>query len=349
MSYLELAPDHAVPRAEFSRAEILAAVTRLQGFVHRTPVLENAWLNQKFGCRVHFKCEHFQRGGAFKIRGAMNSVLQLSDAQANRGVVTHSSGNHAQALAIAAQIRGIPCTVVMPENSPAVKMQATRDRGATVVTCQPNQAARIATTQEIVQRTGATLVHPFDQANIILGQATAAWELLSEVPDLAAIVAPVGGGGLLAGTCLAAEWFFPDRRVPVFAAEPSGADDAFRSLQQQVLVTEHQPQTIADGLLTTLGQWTWPIIRQHLSGIVTVDDREINHAMQIFWERLKWVVEPSGAVSLAGLVQMVKQEQLFQPEKMTKHESGRVADRSAMPRIGVIISGGNRDFAAAIP
>ncbi|MDP1561933.1 MAG: pyridoxal-phosphate dependent enzyme [Pirellulaceae bacterium] len=332
MPYLELAPDHALPRAEFSRTEILAAVARLQGFVHRTPVLENAWLNQQLGCRVHFKCEHFQRGGAFKIRGAMNSVLQLTDEQASRGVVTHSSGNHAQALAIAAKIRGIPCTVVMPENSPKVKMQATRDRGATVVTCLPTQAARIATTQEIIERTGATLVHPFDQANIVLGQATAAWELLTEVPELIAIVAPVGGGGLLAGTCLSAVWFHTDRRVRVFAAEPTGADDAFRSLQQQSLVTEQQPKTIADGLLTTLGQWTWPIIQHHVSGIVTVDDGEINAAMRVFWERLKWVVEPSGAVSLAGLIQMV-QHQRFPP-----------ANHSTPPQIGVIISGGNRDF-----
>lgn len=337
MPYLELAPDHALPRAEFSRTEIIAAVARLQGCVHRTPVLENAWLNQHLGCRVHFKCEHFQRGGAFKIRGAMNSVLQLTNEQASLGVVTHSSGNHAQALAIAAQERGIPCTVVMPENSPAVKMQATRDRGAKVVTCLPTQAARIETTQEIIERTGARLVHPFDQANIILGQATAAWELLTEVPELNAIVAPVGGGGLLAGTCLSASWFHPDRRVPVFAAEPTGADDAFRSLQQQSLVTAQQPKTIADGLLTTLGQRTWPIIQRHLSGIVTVDDDEINAAMRIFWERLKWVVEPSGAVSLAGLIQMLR------------HDHARFADHSARPQIGVIISGGNRDFVAVTP
>jgi threonine dehydratase len=332
MPYLELAPEYAPPRSEFSRPGILSAVARINGFVHHTPVLENAWLNQQLGCRVHFKCEHFQRGGAFKIRGAMNSVLQLSEEQASRGVVTHSSGNHAQALAIAAQMRGIHCTVVMPENSPAVKMQATRDRGALVVTCQPTQAARIAATQEIIERTGATLVHPFDQATIVLGQATAAWELLTDVPQLDAIVAPVGGGGLLAGTCLTAAWFHPDRRVAVFAAEPTGADDAFRSLQQQSLVTEQKPQTIADGLLTTLGQWTWPIIQQQLTGIVTVDDQEINAAMRIFWERLKWIVEPSGAVSLAGLRQLLaNQRKIF-------------ANGSTEPQIGVIISGGNRDF-----
>ena len=334
MAFLSLTPDFPAPRPEFSRAEILAAVSRIAGFVHRTPVLENAWLNQHLGRRVVFKCEHFQRGGAFKIRGAMNAVLQLTEEQARRGVVTHSSGNHAQALAIAAQRRGISCTVVMPENSPTVKMQATRDRGATIVTCQPNQAARIAATQAIIDRTGATLVHPFDQASIILGQATAAWELLTDVPELTAIVAPVGGGGLLSGTSLAAAWFHADRRVPVFAAEPCGADDAFRSLQQQELVTEQKPNTIADGLLTTLGQWTWPIIQHYLSGIVTVSDTEINDAMRMYWERLKWVVEPSGAVSLAGLVQMLTHAVAAAPEL-----------GSGSP-IGVIISGGNRDFVA---
>lgn len=335
MAYLQHSPNYVTPPPEYSHAAISAAAARLEGHVHRTPVLENAWLNRQLGCRVFFKCEHFQRGGAFKIRGAMNSVLQLTDEQASRGVVTHSSGNHAQALAIAAQIRGISCTVVMPENSPSVKVQATQDRGATVVHCQPTQAARIAATQAIIDRTGATLVHPFDQANIILGQATAAWELLTEVPQLTAIFAPVGGGGLLSGTCLAANWFHSDHRVPVFAAEPVGADDAFRSLQQQSLVTEHQPKTIADGLLTTLGQCTWPIIRSHVRGIVTVTDEEITAAMRIFWERLKWVVEPSGAVSLAGLRQWLQQP-----------PQGWLPSISE-PSFGVIISGGNRDFVSS--
>jgi threonine dehydratase len=334
MSILKLKPDNFAPTSEFSRESILAASTRLRGLIHRTPVFENAWLNRELGCRVYFKCEHFQRGGAFKIRGAMNSVMQLTEEQARQGVVTHSSGNHAQALAIAAQIRGIACTVVMPENSPAVKMQATRDRGATVIVCQPTQASRIATTQEVMERTGATLVHPFDQVNIILGQATAAWELLEEIPELTAIMAPVGGGGLLAGTCLSAAWFHTNRRIPVMAAEPVGADDAYRSLQQQILVTEQQPNTIADGLLTTLGQLTWPIVRRCLDGIVTVDDVEINQAMQIYWERLKWVVEPSGAVSLAGLRQVWRTDRNL------------LQGCEKQPCIGVIISGGNRDFVA---
>jgi len=327
-------PAHspAVTSEPFSRDGLLTAVDRLRGQIHRTPVLENAWLNQQLGCRVFFKCEHFQRGGAFKIRGALHATLQLTDDQARRGVVTHSSGNHAQALAIAAAARQIPCTVVMPENSPAVKMQATRDRGATVVTCQPTQAARIAKTQEIIDRSGATLIHPFDQPAIILGQATAAWELLEDVPSISTIFVPVGGGGLLAGTCLAAQWFDSARSIQVVAAEPSGADDAYRSLLRDQLITEHQPQTIADGLLTTLGQCTWPIIRQCVAGIVTVDDLEIKEAMQIFWERLKWVVEPSGAVSLAGLRQCWATDRDL------------IAADQPRPHIGVIISGGNRDF-----
>jgi threonine dehydratase len=336
----ELPPTPEDFGSRFSRDAVIAAAGCLRGLIHRTPVLENAWLNQQLGCRVFFKCEQFQKGGAFKIRGALHATLQLSDEEAGRGVVTHSSGNHAQALAIAAAARQIPCTVVMPENSPAVKMQATRDRGATVVTCQPNQAARIATTQAIIERTGATLIHPFDQPAIILGQATAAWELLEDVPTISTIFAPVGGGGLLAGTCLAAQWFHGGTdgagagagRVQVVAAEPSGADDAYRSLLHGQRVTEQEPRTIADGLLTTLGQWTWPIIQHYVSGIVTVADAEINDAMQIYWERLKWVVEPSGAVSLAGLRQCWATDRPFL-------DSSR-----GTPHIGVIISGGNRDF-----
>ncbi len=341
MAWLSLDPSGWPPAAEFSREAILAARQRLSGQIHRTPVLQNRWLNQQLGCEqlgceVWFKCEHFQRGGAFKIRGAMNAVLQLTPEQAGRGVVTHSSGNHAQALALAAQAGGIACTVVMPENSPAVKMQATRDRGARVVLCPPTQADRIATTQAIMRETGATLIHPFDDPRIILGQATAAWELLEEVPDLDAIWAPVGGGGLLAGTCLSGAWFDPARRIPVYGAEPAGADDSYRSLQSGQLVTEQQPRTIADGLMTTLGQWTWPILRQQLQGLVTVSDDEIQAAMQIFWERLKWVVEPSGAVSLAALRQW-----LATVAPATEPTAGSNRPR----KIGVIISGGNRDFA----
>lgn len=339
MAWLPLEPSDSPPAAEFSREAILAAGQRLAGRIHRTPVLQSRWLNQELGCEVWFKCEHFQRGGAFKIRGATNALLQLTPAQAGRGVVTHSSGNHAQALALAAQMGGIECTVVMPENSPAVKMQATRDRGARVVLCPPTQADRIATTQAIMQETGATLIHPFDDPRIILGQATAAWELLEEVPDLDAIWAPVGGGGLLAGTCLSAAWFDPARRIPVYGAEPAGADDSYRSLQSGQLVTQQQPQTIADGLLTTLGQWTWPILRQQLQGLVTVSDDEIQAAMQIFWERLKWVVEPSGAVSLAALRQW-----LADVDPATDPATEPTAGANRPRKIGVIISGGNRDF-----
>jgi len=329
MSYLGLQPEFPQLESVYAPGEIALAEGRIRDLVHCTPVLGNRWLNDQLGCQVYFKCEHFQRGGAFKIRGASHAVSRLSEAQAQRGVVTHSSGNHAQALAIAAKNRGIPCTVVMPENSPAVKMQATRDQGATIITCSPTQAARVSTTQEVIDRSGATLVHPFDHPDIILGQATAAWELLHQQPDLDLIVAPVGGGGLLSGTCLAARHFKQSTPVPVLAAEPAGADDAYRSLQSGLRVVEQQPQTIADGLLTTLGEHTWPIIRQHLSGIVTVSDGEIIAAMQIFWERLKWVVEPSGAVSLAGLLQVLGASQLPLPRPA---------------KIGVIISGGNRNF-----
>lgn len=355
MPYLSRVPAHVAESAPFDRSAIEAAAARLSGRVHMTPALQNQWLNDQLSADIFFKCEHFQKGGAFKIRGAMNAVWQLSTDEAARGVVTHSSGNHAQALAIAAQSRQIPCTVVMPENSPQVKVQATRERGATVVMCRPTQADRVATTERLMAETGATLIHPFDQPNIVLGQATVAWELLHQVPDLDVILAPVGGGGLLAGTCLAAYTYSkskPERSpVTVWATEPTGADDAYQSLLHDQRVTEQSPHTIADGLLTTLGQLTWPIISNHLDGIVTVTDAEINAAMQIYWERLKWVVEPSGAVSLAGL------RALLQCTKAPSHgnsDEGAAHPPALTPgqtdrrlRIGVIISGGNRDFAGA--
>lgn len=322
--------------AGFSFDQIQAAHQRIAPHIHRTPLLQNQWINRHLGRQVYFKCEHFQKGGAFKIRGAINSMLQLDPQQLSCGVVTHSSGNHAQALAIAAKMLRtslkceLRCTVIMPENSPKIKILATQENGADVIFCQPNQAARIAATHEVIQRTGATLVHPFDQPNIILGQATAAKEILEQQPDLGTVVVPVGGGGLLAGTCLVAK-AWPDRAaVQVLAAEPSGADDAFRSFSSGQRVTEHTPNTIADGLLTTLGDLTWPIIRQHVDAIVTVTDAQIQDAMQLLWERLKWVVEPSGAVPLAGLIQAIEQQTLPLP-----------ADQP----IGVLLSGGNRSFA----
>ncbi len=310
--------------------QIGAAHDRIASKIHRTPLLQNQWLNQAFDRQFFIKCENLQKGGAFKIRGAVNSVLQLSNQQALRGVVTHSSGNHAQALAIAAKACGIACTVVMPKSSPSVKIQATRDYGATVILCEPNQAARISSTQQVIDQTGATLVHPFDQVNIILGQATVAKEMLEEQPELKILVAPVGGGGLLAGTCLYAKQFSADPEVRILASEPEGADDAYRSLRTQQRITEQVPNTIADGLLTTLGELTWPIIQGLVDDIVTVSDDEIQEAMKIYWERMKLVVEPSGAVPLAAVIKAI-------------HTS--LIETDPGDKIGIMISGGNRVFA----
>jgi threonine dehydratase len=279
---------------------IQAAAARLHGHAHRTPVLRSRTLDRLAGRQLYFKCEQLQRVGAFKFRGAFNAVAQLSEAQAARGVVTHSSGNHAQALALAAALRGIPATIVMPSNAPAVKRAAVADYGATIVLCEPTLQAREQTTADFIARTGATLVHPFDDPRVISGQGTVALELLEELPHLDAIVAPVGGGGLLSGVAIATRALSPTCRV--YGAEPTGADDAARSKASGERVLHHTPKTVADGLLTTLGALTWPVVRDLVHGIHTVTDPEIVAAMRLLWERCKLVVEPSGAVPLAAVL-----------------------------------------------
>ena len=306
--------------------QIKEAAERLRPFIHRTPVMTSRWLDRTRECQFFFKCENLQKGGAFKIRGAANAVLSLSPEAARRGVVTHSSGNHAQALAIAAAARQIPCTVVMPSNAPEVKRRATEGYGATVRLCEPTQEARVAMTCEIQEETGATLVHPFDQSEIILGQATCANELLEDHPDLDWVAAPIGGGGLMAGTCLASNYFSQAR---LLAAEPEGADDAFRGSQTGERVLTQTPCTIADGLLTTVGEKNWDIVYRLVNVFHTVTDEQIIAAMQFFWERMKLVVEPSGAVSLAAVLAAIDAGLLAKGQK-----------------IGIIISGGNRPFSS---
>lgn len=305
---------------------ISEAHRRIADAIHRTPVLESTWLNRRHDCRFYFKCENLQRGGAFKIRGAMNAVGCLDTESAERGVVTHSSGNHAQALAIAAGIRQIPCTVVMPETAPEVKVQATRDYGARVVVCPPTLADRESTTQQVMESTGATLIHPYDDHRIIQGQATCAKELIEQVPDLNWLAAPIGGGGLMAGTCLAANHFSPG--TSTLAAEPKGANDAVRGFESGERVLTHHPQTIADGLLTTVGEKTWQVVYPLVTEWESVSDDEILQAMRFFWERMKLVVEPSGAVALAAVLKRI--------------DSGQW--QVAGQRIGLIVSGGNRLF-----
>jgi threonine dehydratase/serine racemase len=297
------------------------AARRIAGFAHRTPVMTCATLDQRAGHALFFKCENFQKVGAFKFRGACNAVRKLDDAVAARGVVTHSSGNHAQALALAARLRGIPAHIVMPSNASPVKRRAVEGYGAEVISCEPTLAARETMAADVLTRTGGTLIPPYDHPDIIAGQGTAALELLEEVPNLDAIVAPVGGGGLLSGTCIAAHGVNP--RLRVFGAEPLGADDAARSKASGRLIPQTTPTTIADGLLTSLGELTWPIIRDQVERIITVTEEQIIAAMRLTWERAKLLIEPSSAVAVAAVLT----DELRQMKDVT--------------RIGVILSGGN--------
>ena len=278
-------------------AAVREAAARIKGTVHRTPVMTCDTLDRLAGRRLFFKCENLQKVGAFKYRGATNAVLKLTDAEAAKGVVTHSSGNHAQALALAARVRGIPAYIVMPKTAPAVKRAAVEGYGGQVTLCEPNLAAREEAAARLVKETGAALIPPFDHVDVIAGQGTVALELLEDVPDLDAIITPVGGGGLLAGCTVAARGVKPGIRV--FGAEPLGADDAARSKAAGAWQPQTGPNTIADGLLTSTGELTWPIIRDLVERIFTVTDDEIRAAMRLVWERMKLIVEPSGAVGAA--------------------------------------------------
>lgn len=302
-------------------AAIEAAAERIAGFAHRTPVFTCATLDRLAGRRLFLKGEHLQKGGAFKFRGACNAVLRLSEAAAARGVVTHSSGNHAQALALAARIRGIPAHVVMPRNAPIVKRRAVEEYGARVVPCEPTLVARERNAADVMQETGAVFIPPYDHADVIAGQGTAALELVTDAPGLDALVAPVGGGGLLSGSCIAAKALSPGIRV--VGAEPLGADDAARSKASGRLLPPAGSDTIADGLLTGLGALTWPVVRDLVDEIVTVTEAEIVHAMRLAWERAKQLVEPSAAVALAVAMGPAL---------------------SGARRVGVILSGGNVDL-----
>jgi threonine dehydratase len=302
--------------------DILAARERIRSFAHRTPVITCATLDRLAGAQLFFKCDNFQKGGAFKYRGATNAVRLLRGDEARRGVATHSSGNHAQALALAARARGIPAFIVMPSNAPAAKRAAVDEYGGKITFCEPTLEARERTLEEVRERTGAISIHPYDDARVIAGQGTAALELIEEVPGLDAIVAPVGGGGLLSGTAIAARG--AGSGVRVFGAEPELADDAFRSLREGRRLPPCPPRTVADGLRTALGELTFAILRGHGIEIALASDEEILAAMRLLWQRAKLVVEPSGAVPLAVLLR--KRPDL----------AGR--------RVGIILSGGNVDI-----
>ncbi len=302
--------------------DVRAAAKRIAPYAHRTPVLTSATLDRMTGAHLFFKCESFQRVGAFKFRGAANAVLALDDAQAKNGVATHSSGNHAQALSLAAWMRGIPSYVVMPNNSPEVKQAAVREYGGKIVHCKPTLKDREETLQRVVAETGAHFIHAYDDPRVIAGQGTVALELLDEHPDLDVIIVPVGGGGLISGSGIVARAHSP--LLKVVGAEPEGADDAFRSVRDNVLYGSKDPKTIADGLLTALSERTFALIRQGVSKIVLVDDQLIVYALRTMFTRMKLVVEPSGAVALAAML------------------SGKLTELGGR-KVGLIISGGNID------
>jgi len=302
--------------------DVLQAAKRIQPYANRPPVMTNHSLNQRVGAEVHLKCENFQKVGAFKFRGACNAVFSLSDAEAARGVCTHSSGNHAQALALAAQLRGIAAHIVMPENAPQVKKDAVAGYGGQITYCAPTLEAREATLRRVVERTGAAVVHPYDDERVIAGQGTAALELLADVPDLDVIIAPVGGGGLLSGTSIAATE--TKKGIRVIGAEPEMADDAFRSLQAGKVLPSENPKTIADGLLTSLSERTFSILQKRVEQIVTVGEQGIAQAMKFVWERAKIVIEPSAAVAIGVLWE-------------------KKIDLTRL-KVGVILSGGNVDL-----
>ncbi len=313
--------DDRKPEAPDLRA-IRAAAKRIRPYAHQTPVLTCTSLNAMVGAELFFKCENLQKVGAFKFRGAANSVFSLPESEAARGVATHSSGNHAQALALAARLRGIPAHIVMPENSPKIKVAAVRGYGARIVFCPPTQKDREQTLETVVAETGATFIHPYNNLSIIAGQGTCALELIEEIPDLDVVMAPVGGGGLLSGTALCCHYVKPE--IQVIAGEPKGADDAFRSIRDGRIYPSENTNTIADGLRTSLGSLTFPIIRRYVEKIITVEEESIVAAMRHIWERMKILVEPSAAVPFAALLEGNLQ----------------VGDR----RIGIILSGGNLDL-----
>jgi threonine dehydratase len=301
---------------------VLAAAERIREHVHRTPVMTSRAINEIACAQLHFKCENLQKVGAFKARGATNAVLSLDDEAAGRGVATHSSGNHAAALAYAAGIRGVPAHVVMPSSAPPVKRAAVAGYGALITECEPTLKARETTLDAVVERTGATFIHAYDNPMVIAGQGTASLELITDVPDLDVVMAPVGGGGLMSGTAIAVSSSRPD--ITIWGSEPAGADDAFRSLRDGTLYPSMKPTTIADGLLTSLSDRTFRILSERLEGILTVGEETIVRAMRLLWERMKVIAEPSGAVPLAAVLEN--------------------ADRFADRRVGLIISGGNVDL-----
>ena len=301
---------------------IIENALRIKPYINRTPILTSQRINTILGADIYFKCENFQKAGAFKSRGAVNAVFLLHQNELNRGVATHSSGNHAAALARAASLRGIKAHIVMPDNSSKVKIDAVKSYGGIITFCIPTLEARETTLHKVIEETNAIEIHPYNNYNIIGGQATAAKELIEDINDLDIIIAPVGGGGLLSGTALSTHYFSP--KTKVIAAEPEQADDAYQSFLQKKFIPSINPDTIADGLRTSLGTLTYPIIQKHVHQIVTVSEESIVKAMRLVWESMKIIIETSSAVPVAALLE----------NKFEHHNT----------KIGIILSGGNVDL-----
>jgi threonine dehydratase len=317
--------------------KIRAAQERIRPYIKRTPVLTSTRLDEASGAHLFFKCENFQKIGAFKARGATNAVFSLDDATARRGVATHSSGNHGAALARAAKLRGIPAHIVMPSNSAKVKVRAIESYGAQIVFCEPTEAAREAACADVIAKTGATLIHSFENEDVMAGQGTAVVELLEDVSDVDLVLCPVGGGGLLSGTAVAAKSLRP--KIKVIAVEPANADDAAQSFRAGRLIHTEKKFTIADGLRTNVGTPTFAIIQRHVDDIVTVSEEAIISAMRTIWETMKIVIEPSAAVPYAAIVEN-------QPSvaAATSGSAGKIDVRGK--RVGIILTGGNVDLDA---
>lgn len=299
--------------------DVVLAHERIRPYIHRTPVFTSVSINKILGCELYFKCENFQKVGAFKFRGACNAVFSPHFKDLTKGVATHSSGNHAAALALAAKMRGVPAYIVMPENAPEIKINAVKGYGGQITFCKPTLEARENVLNKLKIKTGALEVHPYNNFLVISGQGTCAKEFLEEATSLDALIAPVGGGGLLSGTCIAGHGINPELKI--YAGEPKGANDAFLSLKKGTIQPSINPETIADGLLTSLGTLTFEIIKNHVAEILTVDESSIINAMRLVWERMKIVIEPSAAVPLAALLE--------NPENFKNK------------RVGIILSGGN--------
>lgn len=308
--------------ADLTIEDVRAARERIAPYIHRTPVLTSSFLNELTGAQLFFKCENFQKAGAFKVRGASNAVFGLSDEQAARGVATHSSGNHALSLSYAAGRRGIPCHVVMPRTAPQAKKDAVRGYGGIITECEPSTTSREEVFARVQEETGAEFVHPYNDPRVIAGQATCSAELIEQVEGLEAVIAPIGGGGMVSGTCLTLSNLAPD--VKIYAAEPEQADDAYRSFKAGHIIADDAPVTVADGLKVPLKENTWHFVSRNVTDILTASEDEIVDAMKLTWARMKIVIEASCAVPLATIL---KNREVF---------AGR--------RVGVIITGGNVDL-----